>query len=221
MKCVIPCAGESSRMSGVPKHLIQINGKPLLLHIVAMWKGYVDSFVFILRRTATYLWEYLPENSVIVFQDEPLGLANAILQAERCVDDKFIVNLSDCLGNGKFEDRAFDLGVGVWKTVNEEYWKSYEVQVRGDGFVGRVIEKPKNVMGYCGMGTYFLDSRIFDYIRKANLALGGGDFTQVLQDMIDANEKIAPIWFTGGYINVTHPKDLIKAEEMLRKEDFQ
>ena len=101
MKCVIPCAGESSRMSFVPKHLIQINGKPLILHVVDAWKDYVDSFIFVIRRSATYLWEYLPENSSVVFQDEPKGLADAIMQSEKLVAGRFIINLGDCIFNGK------------------------------------------------------------------------------------------------------------------------
>ncbi len=216
MKCVIPCAGESSRMSHVPKHLIQIKGKPLLLHIIDMWKDHVDGFVFVLKRSATYLWEYLPKNSIVVFQDEPKGLADAILQAEGCIDGRFIVNLSDCVLSGKFADKKFELGIGVWKVVNEEYWKSYAVQTNADGLVLKVIEKPKSIVGYCGMGTYFLDTRVFDYIRKAAVSPSGGDFTEVLQGMIDAGEKITPVWFEGKYINVTYPEDIEKAEAILK-----
>ena len=220
MKCVMPCAGESSRMSYVPKHLVQIGGKPLLLHVIDMWKDYVDAFVFVLKKSATYLWEYLPENSVVVFQDEPRGLANAILRAEGCVSGRFVVNLSDCLYKGRFEDKDLGLGVGVWRTDDlNELNKSYLVKEH-NGLVSEVIEKPdlKEVRTKmnCGMGTYFLDERVFDYIRKARVTPGGGDFTEVLQDMIDAGEKIMSIWFEGTYINVTHPEDLERAEEMFK-----
>ncbi len=223
MKCIIPCAGESSRLSYVPKHLVQIQGKPLLLHIVDMWKDHVDAFVFVLRRSAAYLWEYLPENSIVVFQDEPKGLADAILQAEKCVSGKFVINLSDCLYRGEFENGArsgkLKLGVGVWQTPNlSELNKSYLVETQ-DKLVSRVIEKP-NLRSLrtnlnCGMGTYFFDTRIFEYIRRASIVPEGGDFTHVIQSMINAGEEIAPVWFRGVYTNVTSPGDLLVAEEIL------
>jgi len=226
MKCIIPCAGESSRMSYLPKYLVRIGDKPLLLHIVDIWKDYVDSFVFILKRSATYLWEYLPSNSIIVFQDEPNGLADAILQAEKCVDGKFVVALSDCLHKGTFIEEMFatsnfNLGVGVWKTdILDEVNKSYLVEAE-DERVTRVIEKPDihsadiSGLSNCGMGTYFLDTRVFDYICNTIVVPGGGDFTDVIQHMIDMGEKVVPMWFEGKYINVTHPEDLRKAEELL------
>jgi len=218
MKCIIPCAGESSRMSYVPKHLIQIKGKPLLSHVIDMWRDHVDGFVFVLKRSASYLWEYLQENSIVVFQDGPKGLADAILRAERCVNGRFVINLSDCIYSGKFEDKEFELGIGVWKTDNlTELNKNYLVETKGAA-ISRVVEKPNLITGYhnCGMGTYFLDTRVFEYIRKASVTPGGGDFTQVLQNMIDAGEKITPIWFEGNYINVTTPDDIRKAEGLFR-----
>ncbi len=224
MKCIIPCAGESSRMAYMPKHLVRIGDKPLILHIVEAWKDYVDSFVFIVNKSSTYLWEYLPENAIVVFQEGPLGLANAILQAEKCVEDRFIINLGDCLINGKFdmENGETNLGIGVWKTTDlVELNKSYIVSVQQD-LVAQVVEKPNisttdlATTFYCGMGVYFFDVRLFDYIRKAHLTPGGGDFTEVIQQMIDAGERISPIWFTGDYLNVGSPEDLKRAEDMLK-----
>lgn len=220
MKCIIPCAGESSRMGAIPKTLLLINGKPLLTHVIDTWRDNVDSFIFVLKRSMTYIWEYLPENSAVVFQDEPKGLADAILRAEPYVNSKFVVTLGDCLYSGKFESRDFELGIGVWKTDNlTEVNKGYLVEEMG-GKVVRVLEKPNihptDIQGpqLCGMGTYFLDTRVFDYIRRTRTAPGGGDFTGVLQAMIDNSEKITPIYFKGKYINVGYPEDLKKAEEM-------
>lgn len=219
MKCVIPCAGESSRMSFVPKHLIQINGKPLILHVVDAWKDYVDSFIFVIRRSATYLWEYLPENSSVVFQDEPKGLADAIMQSEKLVAGRFIINLGDCIFNGKFQDND-SLKLGTWETDNlNEINKSYLVSVKNNS-INRVIEKPgiKDMPIQklnCGMGVYFMDTRIFSYIRRVGVRPSGGDFTYILQEMIDSGEEIKPNWFTGQYMNVTCPQDIESANKIL------
>ena len=218
MKCIVPCAGESSRMSYIPKHLIQIQGKPLLQQVTARWQDPVDGFVFIARKSATYLWEFIPENTALVFQDEPLGLADAVLKAEPFAGDRFVINLGDCLCRGQFETKDFELGLGVWETGDlREVNKSYLVE-EVNGLVTRVIEKPNLQKAYpkmkCGMGVYFFDKRLFTYLRAAKKGFGG-DFMQAVQTMINAREPIAAVHFTGAYINVTHPEDIAKAEELL------
>ena len=221
MKCIIPCAGESSRMAFVPKMLIQVKNKPVLTHIIDYWSGKVDSFIFVIRRKDTFYWQFFPENSAVVFQDSQKGLADAILKAEPYVDGRFIVALGDCLQKGTFEvtRNQADLGIGVWKTpCIKETKKSYLVSV-DNGLVSHVKEKPKMLAKppyNCGMGTYFLDQRVFDYIRNAIVAPGGGDFTAILQNMIDDGQLISPIWFKGKYINVGSPSDISVAEKVLK-----
>lgn len=220
MKLVIPCAGESSRMYYVPKHLIKIRNKPLIAYVIDTWRDVVDSLVFVLRPNQSYMWELLPENSVVVFQSDPKGLADAILRAESCVSGRFVVNLGDCVFRGEFEETNCELGIGVWETDDlDEINKSYLVGVSpATGLVETVIEKPNTTIphGNCGMGTYFLDDRVFDYIRRTEIAPSGGDFTSILQKMIDEGEEIKPIWFKGKYVNVGSPEDIRKAEETLQ-----
>jgi len=221
MKCIIPCAGESSRMQYIPKMLININGKPLFLHVVDFWKNRVDQFIFVLRRKDTFYWEHLPENSAVVFQDEPKGLADAILRAEPYVNERFVVALGDCLYKGTFYWSEQRMGVGVWETYDlNEINKSYLVGVSPTtGLIEDVIEKPDTTVphGNCGMGVYLLDTKVFDYIHRATFVnISGGDFTFILQEMVNDGEKISPIWFEGKYVNVGSPEDIIKAEEVLR-----
>lgn len=217
MKCIIPCAGESTRMGQIPKSLLAVDGKPLLSCIVDTWKDSVDGFIFVLKRSATYLWEYLPENSAVIFQDEPRGLADAILRAKPYVDGRFMVALGDCIYRGQFNfPYCLKLGIGVWETNDMgELRKSYEVYLQ-DGLVVKVEEKPKEATtNLCGMGVYFFDTRLFAYIEGLHLTLkpGGGDLTEVIQVMIDNGEAVSPVFFDGDYINVTAPEDLWKARE--------
>ena len=222
MKCVIPCAGRGTRMGlDKPKVLLEVNGIPILWHVINQWAGTVDGFVIIaspeneaqIKECLQGVAEY--EDVEFATQGDPKGLADAILQAEPYVKGKFVVNLGDCLVRGKFRTLCFDLGIGVQRNVIDgEYWKSYAVKTTAGGHVFEVIEKPKVIEGYCGMGVYFLDNRIFDYIRKTEVMPGGGDFTEVLQNIVDAGEEIKPAWFKGEYINITYPEDLKKAEEM-------
>ena len=222
MKCIIPCAGKGTRIGSIiPKSLIKINDHTILGHITWQWSDVIDEYVIVVNPENEAQIRQNSGKAKFVVQEEPKGLADAILQAEPHVNGKFIVHLGDCLFKGKFQVHRFSLGIGVWKTDDlVEINKSYLVEE--DGLIRRVTEKPSIHPAdmhdplNCGMGVYFLDERVFDYIRRYKGKPGGGDFTDVLQSMITAEEKITPIWFKGKYINITYPEDIKKAEEILK-----
>jgi len=218
MKCVIPCAGMSSRMAFVPKHLLQVQGTPLIEHVVASWPG--AEFIFVLHPSMTYMWELLPKGCAVVFQEEPLGLADAILRAEPFLDGEFTVSLGDCLFRGEWGHRIPRCpGVGVWMTSDlRELNKSYLVEAR-EGQVVRLSEKPGLTVVdepmACGMGVYFLPPWVFAYIRRRKASAGGGDFTYVLQDMVDDGAYLQAVQFEGSYVNVGSPEDLGAADTLV------
>lgn len=220
MKCIIPCAGLSSRMNYIPKHLVKVQNKPLIQYVIDTWTNVCDTFVFVIHPSMGYMLEHLPKDSIFVMQEEPLGLANAILRTERIFGrkERFVIALGDCIHRGTFEITKCRLGIGVWVTSDaDELKKSYSVEVDSVGAIKTLIEKPKNLdVGNCGMGTYFMDSRVFKYIESTPVAPGGGDFTLILQHMILSGEEIKPIWFKGSYVNVGSPEDLAKAEKILK-----
>lgn len=216
MKCIIPCAGLSTRMnSNTPKPLIKVNGHPLLHYITDAWMTSVERFIIIANsNNEPLLKHYCRLDPVdIIVQREPKGLADAILQAEPYVGDEFIVALGDCLYLGTFDVSNFKQGIGVWRTKSPgaEIFKNYLVEVKGDR-ISQLTEKPKELSkeGYCGMGVYFLNHNIFPYLQKLEL-------TEALQAMIEAKETLSPVWFNGDYINVTYPEDLTKAKELLER----
>jgi len=220
MKCVIPCAGRSTRMGlGIPKPLLKVGDRTLLECVMEPWVGLVDGFVVVASKENRVEIEALGWSQVeVVVQSEPRGLADAIFQARGLVTGRFIITLGDCLYRGKWEGESLESGIGVLRYFgDDEFRKSYAVSVDTDsGNVKRVTEKPKSESGgWCGMGTYFMDEGVFSYIRAASVKQGGGDFTEIIQDMIGFGEKIKPVWFVGEYVNVTYPEDLDVARRIL------
>lgn len=217
MKIVIPCAGRGERLGlDIPKILIPINGVPLLNYIVAPWAFPDDEFIFIVRYQKEEVIKHLPDKSRWVEQKELKGIAHAILQAEPYTDGKFVVALGDCLALGKFEEKEFEQGIGVWIDCPwDEVKKSYTVDIKGE-LVKGVYEKSLQG-GYCGMGVYFFDKRVFGYIRETppSKLRNEVEITDVIQKMIDAGEKITPVWFEGNYINITYEEDIRKAERLV------
>ena len=87
-----------------------------------------------------------------------------------------------------------------------------------ENLVYKVEEKPEIVSNnLCGMGFYFFDRRVFKYIEvaKPSTLRNEVEITNVIQDMIDKGERIAPVLFHGDYLNINYPRDVIRAEGIL------
>jgi len=205
-----------------PKALIPINGKPLVYHVMDMWADSVDGFIFVVGYKWQEVTKCLPKDSIFVTQEPQRGIADAILQTRGALQGKegFVVVLGDCLQVGEWIiPPKLELGIGIWETNNKDTIRqSYSVEIEG-GYVSRVVEKPKNPPNnYCGMGTYFLDRRVFSYIRRTpiNPLRNEKEITDTIQLMVDSGEKITPVFFKGEYLNTTYPEDIEKAEKLLR-----
>jgi dTDP-glucose pyrophosphorylase len=78
----------------------------------------------------------------------------------------------------------------------------------------RVVEKPKVLPNHwCGLGYYFFDRRVFEYIRRTppSALRGEIEITDVIQKMVDGGEPISPVPYRGHYINITFPEDIQRA----------
>lgn len=226
VRCVVLCAGRGSRLNPItadmPKVLAEVNGKPVIHYVIDFWKQFTDDFIFIVGYKKDAVIDYISRETVsaeFIEQKEQRGIAHAVLHSEKLVHDKFIVVLGDCVCNGGFLFPGdMDQGVGVWTTDNEEAIRqSYSVELQ-DGLIKRVAEKPGTVINnLCGMGFYFFRKKVFDYIRVTmpSSLRNEVEITDVIQKMIEAGEPVSPVWFNGGYINVTFPEDIDRAGNMV------
>lgn len=226
LKCVILCAGKGRRTlphsSGKAKAMIGIKDKPILGYVIDYWKRFTNDFVFVVGYKKEQIIEFgkeLPINSQFVEQKELKGIAHALLCAKDLLGDHFIVVLGDCICKGEFDfPKEMEQGIGVWKTDNQEDIKrSYSVEVRND-LISKVVEKPKRIINnLCGMGFYFFNRKVFNYIRltRPSRLRNEIEITDVIQNMIGGGEKIKPVFFSGNYINITYSEDLKEVEEIL------
>lgn len=227
VKCVILCGGKGTRLLPLSlkkqKGMIDVNGKPVLKHVIGYWRQFTSNFVLVVKYKKADIYKFakvLPINSEFVEPKKLRGIANGIYQAKDFVGDKFIVVLGDCVCRGSFKIPSYmEQGICIWETDNKEDIKrSYSVKIE-KGLVLKVKEKPKRLLNnLCGMGFYFFDRKVFEYIEKTKPSLlrNEVEITDVIQNMIDAGEKISPIFFKGDYLNITYTEDLKKAGEILR-----
>jgi len=230
--CVIPCAGEGTRLQSdtegicrIAKAMVPIRGKPIIWYVIDYWSQFVDDFIFIVKFHKEKIMEYIdsfPIKSSFVEQKELMGIAYALSLTEDMVSDNFIMVLGDCLCRGSFNFPAdMETGVGVWATDREEDIKrSYSVEIENDRII-RVVEKPRTLVNnLCGMGFYFFNRKVFDYIRKTKPSKlrNEVEITDTLQEIINGGDILHPVRFNGEYLNVTYTEDIKRAEYLLRNE---
>ena len=229
LKCVVLCARKGHRIlpytQEIPKIMIKIRDKPILGYVIDYWKKYTNDFIFMVGYKKDHVIDYvnkLPINSEFVEQKQLKGIADAVSYVKNLVSHKFIVVLGDCIYSGEFRfPRKMIHGVGVHKTNDHEYIKmNYSVEITND-VISHVVEKPKEIINdLCGMGVYFFDKKVFEYIERTapSKLRNEVEITDVIQNMINGGETIKPVLFSGYSLNITFPEDIKKAEELIFKE---
>ena len=110
MKAIIVAGGKGERLrpltNEIPKPMVEVNGKPILLHIINLFKkNGVKDFIIALCYLPEVIVSYFGDGSkfgvniTYTFEDSenPLGTAGAISLAEDIIDDTFIVTYADIL----------------------------------------------------------------------------------------------------------------------------
>lgn len=219
LKCVVLCAGKGTRImpysEDVPKVMLELDDRPIISYVIDYWKQFTNDFIFVVGFKKEQVIDYvkkLPINSTFVEQKELRGIADAVNHVKNNVTGNFILVLGDCLCDGTFTfPERMELGVGVWETNKFEDIKlSYSIEITDD-IIKKVVEKPKEVPNnLCGMGFYFFNPKVFDYIEitPPSELRNEIEITDVIQNMISGGEKVKPIFFKGNYLNVTFPEDL-------------
>ncbi|MBU0504188.1 MAG: nucleotidyltransferase family protein [Candidatus Omnitrophota bacterium] len=226
---VILCAGEGHRLEElgrqIPKAMAKVKDKPIINYVIDFWLPFAKRFIFVVGYKKEQIIAYvnslgLTQEVFFVEQDSPKGIAHALSCAQDKISgDDFALVLGDCLCRGEFLfPDSFFQGVGVWRTGNENYIKQgYSIEISGD-FVSKVVEKPKELKNdLCGMGYYFFNRAVFDYIHStpASSLRNEVEITDVIQKMIDNQKQVYPVYFRGDYLNVTSAGDVKIAEQIL------
>ncbi len=222
---VILAAGRGTRMqSEKPKVLLKVADKPILQHVLDYWSDKIRNYIFVVGYRSGEVVDFITslhagylKHFSIVYQNEQKGIAHAIMQVKDFVSDKFIVALGDCIAYGNYNIPAgMEQGYAVWKT---EQTKAMELGCTVKVKRGLIIDiREKSDVSVPGIGTYFFNRKVFDYIKGTNASSirNEVEISDVMKRMLQAGEKIHEVEFYGDFINCTTPKDLEYAESILR-----
>jgi len=232
MICVVPAAGRAVRLrplsDPMPKPLVMVNDKPLIFyvfnkirelgvsHVIMVTNYHKDQIIRFLGKN------YMGVDIDFVVQEKLDGIANAVTLAEPYVGKEFFVMLGDEVydtNHSRFSEFVKkenpDCSFCVMKAKDESLIRSnYSVEIK-NGKLIRLVEKPKVIVNpYFGVGTYFFKRNVFNFINDAPFSPLNNErnLTDVMQAMIDNNQRVSPFFLEGRYANVNSIADLEKAK---------
>lgn len=223
IQIVIPMSGfgERFRKAGyqVPKPLIEIEGKPIIAHVVDMFPGETD-FIFICNqdhldepsyRMREILEFYCPSGRVLGIPPHKLGPVHAVIQAKDLIDlnRPIIVNYCDFTCYWQWnnfkkwaEESKCDGAIPAYKgfhphtlgTTNYAYMKEH------DGWVLDIQEKQpytdNRMEEYASSGTYYFASgdimlKAFNDTLIRGLSLNGEYYVSLTyKPLLEENKRI-------------------------------
>ena len=179
MKIIVPMAGMGKRMRPhtltVPKPLIPIAGKPIVQRLVEdiakVCGEPVDEVAFIIGRfgeavekSLVKIAESVGAKGTIVYQDEPLGTAHAILCAQESLSGPLVVAFADTLFKADFMLDSSVPGT-IWVQKVDDPRPFGVVKLDAEGRISEFVEKPQEfVSDLAIIGIYYFQDG--EYLRS-------------------------------------------------------
>lgn len=235
-KVVIAAAGQGTRMlplsKNKPKHLIKIQKKPFLAYLLnnLLKAGYNDLILVVGYREdlmRDFLKRYKFFEAQIINQFKILGKKEyGTLCALKCVkdivkDENFLTLYGDNLYSIK-DLQAFQIDddyhwVAGFSHLHPE---KYGVLIEEDGFLKKIVEKPKNWVGnLINTGLYRFTPEIFDQIPKVKLSPRGEyELTEAI-NLLARKKRVKVKRIKEYWLDFGCPGDILKVSNFLKKHE--
>ncbi len=217
---------QNFRNSKKTKMLLEINGQSMItkqLNQLISWN--LDNFIVITNPTYDKfikddLSKNMPDLDVeYSLQDEQLGVAHALLQAEKLVpEDAKILYI---LGDNFFEFNPlidFDISksnasIFLTKVSNPEEFGVVEIV---DNKIKSIQEKPTNPKSdYIAVGLYLFDNLCFEYIKSIQKSdRGEYEITSLIEKYLN-NHSLNYQFTTGWWVDAGTPEAIKTIEKLL------
>ena len=239
---VILAAGKGTRMRPFsehwPKPILPVLGRPLMAYQLEMMAGLgIRHVVVVIGHLGHEVVRALGNGSeygveiTYVEQEEMLGIAHAVSRLEPHVDRPFFLFLGDIFfateNLGSMVERFLDgRGIGGVLACKREpnldaIKRNFVVLLGSDGFVTRVIEKPRHPRtDLKGCGIYLFDLAFFDAVRRTPRTAMRNEYevTDSIQIFLDDGYQVVAAEVVVDDVNVSYPADLLDLNlELLRQ----
>jgi glucose-1-phosphate thymidylyltransferase len=234
MRGLILSGGKGTRLRPIThtsaKQLVPVANKPVLFYgIEAMAEaGIREVGIIIAPETGAEIRAAAGDGSRFglsieyIEQDEPLGLAHAVLTAEPYLDGSpFVMYLGDNL----LRDGIVDL-VETFRTEQPEALilltpvpdpQHYGVAELSDGRVARLVEKPKEPKTDLALvGVYMFTPSIFEAARAIEPSWRGElEITDAIQTLVDRGLRVDPHIVHGWWKDTGQVQDMLEANQLI------
>jgi glucose-1-phosphate thymidylyltransferase len=234
LKGLILSGGKGTRLRPIThtsaKQLVPVANKPVLFYgIEAMANaGIRDVGIIIAPETGDEIRTAAGDGSrfgvrlTYIVQDEPRGLAHAVLTAERFLgDSSFVMYLGDNLLQGgiedlvsAFRDRQPDALILLTPVPDPQH---YGVAELSNGSVVRLIEKPAAPKTNLALvGVYMFTPGVHDAARAIEpSARGELEITDAIQHLVDKGLRVDPHVVKGWWKDTGRLEDMLAANRLV------
>ena len=234
LKGLILSGGKGTRLRPIThtsaKQLVPVANKPVLFYgIEAMARAGIDEVgIIIAPETGGEIQAAAGDGSrfgvklTYIVQDEPLGLAHAVLTAESFLaDSPFVMYLGDNLLQGGIEDlvAAFrehqpDALILLTPVPDPE---QYGVAELSNGSVVRLVEKPSAPKTDLALvGVYMFTSVVHDAARAIEPSGRGElEITDAIQHLVDNGRRVEPHIVKGWWKDTGRLEDMLAANRLV------
>lgn len=230
MQAVILAAGRGTRMeeltTAVPKSMLEVEGKPLLEYKLAALPDSVDEVIVVVGYIGSAVQKhfgvrYNEKRILYVEQKDLNGTAGALWCAQPILKGRFLVMMGDDLYARKDIEACIAQGNG-WRLLVQqipEMHRAGNVELDADANIVGIIEGDRwSKPGLANANMFLLDMRLFScpMTPKQPGSLEFGLPQTVVSAAKTLGIRLEPI-FSDTWVQVTSPKDLVRAAEILKK----
>jgi glucose-1-phosphate thymidylyltransferase len=240
LKGLILSGGKGTRLRPIThtsaKQLVPVANKPVLFYgIEAMAEAGIEEVgIIIAPETGAEIEEAVGDGSrfgvraSFILQDEPAGLAHAVLTAEPFLKDSpFVMYLGDNLLQGgiselvaAFREHSPDALILLTPVPDPENYGVAELAQAPAGEVGRVVrlvEKPQEpATDLALVGVYMFTAAIHDAARAIEpSARGELEITDAIQYLLDAGMRVEPHIVRGWWKDTGRLEDMLEANRLI------
>jgi glucose-1-phosphate thymidylyltransferase len=233
MKGLILSGGRGTRLRPITftsaKQLVPVANKPILFYgIEALVESGIQDIGIVVGDTHQEIKDAVGDGArfgarvTYIEQEAPLGLAHAVLIAERFMaGEPFVMYLGDNL----IRERLAPLVDAFRRTgPNAQILLAhvpnphrFGVAELADGRVVRLVEKPKNPASDLALvGVYMFDRAVFDAVKAIRpSARGELEITDAIQWLIDHGQVVVPHVIDGWWKDTGKLEDMLEANRII------
>ena len=225
MKALILAGGLGTRLrpltNYIPKPLIPLAGKPLVMHIIDSLPDSVDTVILAVSYMRNKLEEFFRVNDtgrkiILVSEDEPLGTGGAIKNVSKYIDDTFIVMNGDVVCSLDLQD-MLEVHRSHGKLGTMSLWPVEDPSAFGvvdcrDHKIINFQEKPSReeaLSNLINAGAYIFEKEIFEYIPDGVVSIEKEVFPKILEKGMFGYE------FKGYWVDCGTRANYIAAQKLL------